>query len=440
MKTVTDTLGEVPRGFDSKTAQSELCTRRDVVVRLCEEALRRRLSYNERICVLNARACWVCFADGRAGVKLVACTLCWHAYACAGTCTAAFSVLHPRKCKACTDIAVSVAVNQLPLSVLADGTRLPIVYVPARLEACYMPLMLPQPEARAHTSGASEVEEGSWGDEDAVPRTDDVAPEDRPAASIRSVAGLGWPSFVARYDWPDFSPVVMTAMLAPLSFPLTIVHCLELCMPASISSASRVVVHVVGAQLVPELFSLTRYELLLHLLPSMTDVHLRFVGSGLADTVRASLPASLLPGGLDTALSTGTDGLCETCKDAGRRLRIGFSCGHYDSMIARSAEWPAGCDKSPPDVIVLFNPTFAADSAGWSAALLKLPVNTPVFVTSSCNEDAIEHARCLRACGFRLCDGYPAQNPFRYTVAHALPERMFRHGWLNDQLSWFVRE
>ena len=101
---------------------------------------------------------------------------------------------------------------------------------------------------------------------------------------VRSVSGTAWPTFIGRQRWPVVPPPVTTAFVASLSHPVTLCHILER-LPRrvhDIATATSVVVDVLGAVVVPDVFATARYELLLHTFPALNAAWLRFVGPELA--------------------------------------------------------------------------------------------------------------------------------------------------------------
>jgi hypothetical protein len=161
--------------------------------------------------------------------------------------------------------------------------------------------------------------------------------------AVRSVTGSAWPTLLCREDWPPFPPAARTAMVASLSAPATLCFLAELARPVvQPLTRARLCVHVVAANAVPDMHAVRRYELLLHLIPALRSVHLRFFAAGVecdpdvdpdADAAeRGDASAQVASEGV---FDDGVGSVCEVCAGAGRRLHVAVCAHPYVRYLQR---------------------------------------------------------------------------------------------------------
>lgn len=240
-----------------------------------------------------------------------------------------------------------------------------------------------------------------------------------------------WNDYMQLISMPQFFPAVEALTRNSSSMPLSLVYALEQALrlardasspfaplapslarlaslvgcddaaadEARASAQPTLRLDIIGAQVMPELIGRERFEEILHRLPWLNALHIRFVGNVLGDEeALAHLRES------DTGLE-----LCPHCLARGRTLRFDYCTALYHDALA------AGQLGDAPDCAVLYNADVNEDHAGtWPPTLLALAErDVPTFITTydeaGCRETASLAANEL---GLRVVLP-PLENPYR---------------------------
>lgn len=402
------------------STRQQLLTFSKQLVALCAQRLGGPLQPRDVEVLVHPRVCCVCFGglirvdrgaggagkagDAGAGAAAAAyrlaadvepCRRCRQAWCCAtAACRAKFAKVHPLGGEACMDGLMALVCNQVPTP---DGN--PLVYLPPHVDEAYAP------------------------------------------------APASWEEYFARTEWPALVTPARVLASAPVSYVLAMLRGLEWLSGeragVDVAAGKSLRLHVVGAALQPELTTILRYELLLHMLPALRSLHLRFVGPALQHVLPADAALAAEMGFtpaprdatevLDTAYDASRQRMCPKCSSRGSELHVALSTGQWHEFAARAVA-RSGAEEDDarsvpfeeafeplggaPDAIVAFHPLFhgspsADGDSTWTPTLeLAHKLRIPVIVTAFTEDDAEMDRARLEAAGYRIARG-PESNPLR---------------------------
>lgn len=243
----------------------------------------------------------------------------------------------------------------------------------------------------------------------------------------------------AYYNWREapiemYSPL-LTLFTTNLSQPLSIVYGLERTYGVAALENMRVLtVDIVGATNSFEAQFPDKYEEILHLLPRLRELHLRFIGPTLRAPAApasssSSSSASMHAGNSSSSSSSSGEGhvfthpLCDDC--SGRKYTISFHSSMYHDFLASAASSSSSSPSTAPSLIVAFNSGLHLFEQGssndtWDATLRAMLSHndTPVLLTSYSKEEQILDSARLEAYDANFVM-QPTLNPFR----SLLPQR-----------------
>lgn len=306
------------------------------------------------------RACFRTVGMIPSGEAALHCSKCLLAWCCSEACWCRYAPLHASagSCGALRCIVESDDFQRR--CVIDDGEPEVACFTPEKRVARFSALPLPEPKLACTDAFRRDV---------GVP------------AGIQF--GQGWGPYFASRGAPQpigaFPPGLWLHSTNSLSRPLTILLGLQAAYGSAwLSKATRLTIHLVGAEPSFEFGQLMAYEELLHLLPALTQLSLAFVGpemrmSGDPNVEDVAKPLNFKP-----------IGCCPGCTACGAQRRFDVKIAPYDEFVE-------GCASNlPPDLVVAFQPGFSerrlANAWGSSIALV-LKRGWPLLVTSFAEDE-----------------------------------------------------
>eukprot|EP00128_Syssomonas_multiformis_P002020 Colp12_sorted_trinity150504_noHs@27425 len=213
----------------------------------------------------------------------------------------------------------------------------------------------------------------------------------------------GWFEYLKLREAPEFG-LALLHITNYLSYPTTIISAIEKLMPhLTYKNESSITIHLVGAELCPEQEGWTKYEEVLHYLPTVRSVHVAFVGPN----VTPSTHLQLVPR---------EEILCPTCMSDARDISFSFYQGPYEEYVQHAVYRPA-------DLAVAFNcgvHEYWDENTGkpkqqdtWGPGLAAvLGQGTPLVLTSYNEQEAALDYKRLKSLGAETLL-LPAKNAYR---------------------------
>jgi splicing suppressor protein 51 len=209
----------------------------------------------------------------------------------------------------------------------------------------------------------------------------------------------GWRSYFIRRQKPDVPSHVDVMFADALSPVLTALFALEH-LREDISTVSSITLHFIGASM-QELTALTKYEELLHLLPSLKSLHIVLIGNELSKTEHLKTISSFQIQGVDHKI------ICPSCQKLDRNFDVTMFSGAYHDFAADGSYKPPtlaiACNCGVHDTLEK-DASLGSNSAQWQPTLelLRDTVACPVLFTSYDAEEAAKDLQALQNCGMKV--------------------------------------
>ncbi|KXS22405.1 hypothetical protein M427DRAFT_130095 [Gonapodya prolifera JEL478] len=217
---------------------------------------------------------------------------------------------------------------------------------------------------------------------------------------VMDLPAASWESYFTMRKFPPFEPDFLTWISTPLSFVLTAFDALVGHLGQDkVGQLTDLTVEVVGAEST-ELVIRLAFEELLHLLPRLRTLHVRFIGPEISHVVNLPAPHT----------KPEPEGTCPACTKRGVTRSYSLHGTDYATYRAHSSRSP---DWKRPDLVMAYNTGLAAPehAAEWASGVKAIrEVDVPCAFTAYNRGEIVRDADALRRLGCGVVAGGPRKN------------------------------